>query len=485
MGIRLIVLLTLSMTLTGCWPFDSDDSSSPNTVTYTAEFSEPSPPNLYPCDGEVVLPKVLNVCKNNSGQIVDNTNCSNIPIPKVVFKSPAGEQIDPLVNDYIEIIGDRTFTCEEGKNRAQSEVIVSCPDERYKLKCESNQRESFCKHFPVRMQISTELTCIEFSDQTYKCSGIGLNTILRNTSPRWNSNEYNYLRELPYFKGYKGLTFNIGGAYAVAIKDNKTIGRVNIGSGLSEGNTGLDAIEIKTGDYGNSNGNFTCYIGIDRKLYCKGNGDSFGYATGASVLYYQIPNLENLNKLYVSNNTCVQELDGTVYCAGNYRPALGLGDEEPEEYWVPFLEVPGFFNAKELHLNQYNTCSITQDNKLVCAGSGFAASSTPREIDEFEGLTSFTLGYNNTCGVINSKLYCFEYFNDDSSFREIESFSGIKQVFSSKNFSDANLPEIYSESTLCGIMENNDVKCVGTNEDYELGVGDNNPRMEPVVIWEF
>lgn len=495
MGIRLLVLLMFSTILTGCWPFDSDDSSSPTPVTYTAEFSEPSQPNIYPCDGTITFPKIISVCKKNSGQVVDNINCSHLPIPQSIFKSPTGEQIDPLINDSIEIIGDRTFTCEEGKNRANSQVFVSCTDERYKLKGEANQRESFCKHFPIDLILGTSITCIKFSDIKYECTGLGINSILNTEylSPDyiyWEREETSYLRAVDFFKGVDSLTFSYGGSFPLGIKNNKTYGKEVVGEPMGMGNSNIEALIVKVGTKGNSQAqnlikSFLCYVGLDNKLVCKGDGASFGMNYNSSS-FIEVPNISNVDKLYVGNNTCIKTLDGTVKCAGNSRPILGLGPSVLGESIVEFAEVSQFYNAENIILTWSNTCAIMPTNKVLCSGAE-AQSDVPIELTDFQGSTSLAIGFDNFCSIIGPKVYCSKYHNSvnsDISFREIEKFRNAKIISSSVE--SLNYSPQVLESTFCAIMENDNVLCTGSNSLGQLGTHDLLPRYDdPAVLWEF
>lgn len=142
--------LIILLSLTGCDWFNGGSSSNPPKDIYSAEFAlARQAPVLEACDGQEVVEYLVSKCFKN-GIETSVADCQGfIKLPEV-FSSPAGTQSEDIVNYKDEVIGQKTFSCEEGQNIILADIDVSCTDSRY-IK-QNNNGELQCNPYFKQLQ---------------------------------------------------------------------------------------------------------------------------------------------------------------------------------------------------------------------------------------------------------------------------------------------------------------------------------------------
>lgn len=127
--VKFLLIIQL-LVLTGCDWFGGSSSPAPNP-TYSADFElTEEEPILQPCDGARVIPYRVSKCYQN-GIPTDLEECSGLIKLPAQFLSPEGNLDEDLLNYKDEIIGKRTYSCEEGQVKESALNDAVCTDSRY------------------------------------------------------------------------------------------------------------------------------------------------------------------------------------------------------------------------------------------------------------------------------------------------------------------------------------------------------------------
>src|SRR5690606_31981201 len=118
------------LTLSGCNWFGGGSSSPAPSAVYTADWELDDHDPLVACDGTVLVNYHMVNCYKN-GFSTGLSECSGlIKLPEQV-KSPFGTKVEDITNYLSEVIGKRTYNCEEGAQKQLELSTVNCLDSRY------------------------------------------------------------------------------------------------------------------------------------------------------------------------------------------------------------------------------------------------------------------------------------------------------------------------------------------------------------------
>ncbi len=177
--------------------------------------------------------------------------------------------------------------------------------------------------------------------------------------------------------------------------------------------------------------------------------------------YNSITNFTTIDIAAGSLHTCVILNNDRVKCWGvNKNGQLGLGDSDNRGDTssqmgnnLPFVDLgnnsTANFTAIDITLGNFYTCVMLDNGRLKCWG--------------FNGVGSLGLGDTNTRGDDLNEMGNYLPFvdlGDDGT----------------ANFTFVDIPLGYAHTHTCVILDNGRVKCWGSNNNGQLGLGDMNDR---------
>lgn len=126
-----VVSLSLLLAVTGCDWFGGKDSSNKTNDVYTAEFElSEAIPTLVACDGTTNVQYKVKECFKN-GVSTELSNCSGLFKEPLEVKSPAGTLVVNIEGENEEVVGEKTYQCDQGESLSEEKVTVDCSDSRY------------------------------------------------------------------------------------------------------------------------------------------------------------------------------------------------------------------------------------------------------------------------------------------------------------------------------------------------------------------
>lgn len=213
------------------------------------------------------------------------------------------------------------------------------------------------------------------------------------------------------------------------------------------------------------------------------NGRTKCWGSGVGLMNYytalDVPSLQGAKKISSEiSHRCAITSDDRVSCWGSFpTSALGFVADD-DNIRVPTI-VPSISNAKEISTTSRLSCSIANQDKVMCWGSnqygllslplGISESLIPIEISGLSGVGahSLSIGINTACVITAQKnVKCWgENSNGTLGIGNNQYVRGSVQVLGIEGAKSIAV----GGSSVCSLLENNSIKCWGNGRNGVLG----------------
>lgn len=190
------------------------------------------------------------------------------------------------------------------------------------------------------------------------------------------------------------------------------------------------------------------------------------------------------------SHSCAVLADGTARCwGGNYSGELGNGNTTSQLVPVP---VNGLSNVLTIHPSNTNTCALLKDGKVMCWGNNYhqlfgiagnISSLTPMETVQLPGIVSLKFSYYSACALLDTgSMKCWGSNDWGMLGANITSPSGStftpQDVYQISTGTEIAMGAVHH----CALLEDQSVKCWGSNSSGELGAGPSGNSSSPVKV---
>ncbi len=245
-----------------------------------------------------------------------------------------------------------------------------------------------------------------------------------------------------------------------------------------------------------------CVITTDQLMYCSGS-NSFGElglgdtTSRLSPVQYPLPGGK---KVKAMSNTfivlCALTTDQLVYCSGNnWDGQMGQGVIGGNQLTPIQFPLPGGRKAQEVQTEGYNTCVLTTDQLIFCAGSNSygglgvgdtADKPTPVQFPLPEAVVSLrNVNGTNVCAItISQALYCSGY-NAEGQLGvgdTVDRFSPVQYPLPA-----GKLVKSVSghQSNICALSTDQLMYCTGSGWAGQFGLGNTSGQTTPTLYGLF
>ncbi len=235
-----------------------------------------------------------------------------------------------------------------------------------------------------------------------------------------------------------------------------------------------------------------CAVDRDGKLYCWGRNDDAELGLGDTERRDEPVEVSGLPPVTTVStgwgHTCTLAQSGSLYCWGrNSDGQLGLGDTELRS--VPTELRAAGSDWLTVRINGLHSCALNRDDALYCWGRnsdgqlGVADTEVrlvPTEVLPGARFREVAPGRYHTCAIDETgRMLCWgeaQWINGDA-YDGVELLTPeVKGAFDDwQSLSSGGLHT-------CGLRAGGAVWCWGKNASYQLGLGDTDPRDDPVQV---
>ena len=231
-------------------------------------------------------------------------------------------------------------------------------------------------------------------------------------------------------------------------------------------------------------------------LWCWGENDVGQVGTSDSVTRLVPTSIYEDDVSFTTGykHTCALGTNNLVCWGENGAGQLGVGDTINRFYTnLAYVNLGTNKSGKAISAGNEHTCAILNDDKIKCWGKGGSGrlgnggasdSSTPVAVTMGDSVTAVKIsaGREHTCAIFNdNKVYCWGRNNGGQL--------GIGSTTDSTTPSVLDLGTDKTATTIsagnnhsCAILNDNSVKCWGTNSFGQLGDGSKTRRTSPIAV---
>lgn len=253
----------------------------------------------------------------------------------------------------------------------------------------------------------------------------------------------------------------------------------------------VDVAELATGSVHN------CALTAQGAVWCWGSnhlGQLGNYTPAISALPVAVLGVSDASAVAAGSNhhSCAVVTDGRIKCWGNNQyGALGNGTTSSFPTYQP-VDVANLVGAIDVVTGAGHTCALMASGTAKCWGSNYSGELgmgltgprplVPFDVVQLSGVTALAAGRNHTCALLeDGSVRCWGANHDgqlgrgtsgDSGFAIPAPVPGLEGV--------ASLMAGYSHN--CAVLATGVVKCWGSNQYGQLGLGDTATRTSPVEV---
>ncbi len=346
-------------------------------------------------------------------------------------------------------------------------------------------------------------TCVITIDQLVYCAGyntsghLGDGTTVNRSTP--------VLFQLP--AGKKALSLTDGTNVCVVTTDQLVYcAGYNARGQLGNGNTTNQSIPVlfilpagKKAATATNGGEAGCVLTTDQLAYCAGYNTNGQLGDGSTThrstpVLFPLPAGKKAASINVGNLTgCALTTDQLVYCAGDNTFGQ-LGDGTITNRLSPVLFIlPGGKKAKSLTTGSYNTCALTTDQLVYCAGYNIHGQlgngnttnqSTPVQfiLPVGKKATANTGGSYVTCALTDDQLVYCAGQNNYGQLGDSTTTNRSTPVLSQLPAGKKAVSVQSSSFMVCRLVSDQQLYCSGRNDYGQLGIGTSTNSLVPVLF---
>ncbi len=276
-------------------------------------------------------------------------------------------------------------------------------------------------------------------------------------------------------------------------------GEVGVGYTPVDLGTGRKAVQVRSSDASTcallDDGTIKCWGFNDHGVLGSGGTDDIGYdlfQMGDDLHPVDLGAGQRASAVEVNgDHACALLLNGSVKCWGhNQYGQLATGDKvdrgtSPSTMGdnLPTVSLGGH-TVKEMALGQSDTCFHLDDDSVVCWGVRYnAADQVALKFGAGRTVKSLRSGYNHQCAILDDdQVRCWGFNDDgrlglgntDDNYNGYYGTGGDLSAFPKVALGTGRsaLELTLQDNSACVLLDNQQVKCWGSNTHGQLGTGD-------------
>jgi alpha-tubulin suppressor-like RCC1 family protein len=291
----------------------------------------------------------------------------------------------------------------------------------------------------------------------------------------------------------------IGFAHTCALLNDKSIkcwgygGSGQLGNGSIENAiTSVSVLGISTATQVTSGGYHTCALLEDKSIKCWGGGGSGQLGNGSienAITPVSVLGISTATQVTAGEyHTCALLEDKSIKCWGHGGDGR-LGNGSIENAITP-VSVSGISTATQVSAGHLHTCALLEDKSIKCWGYGnhgqlgndsFTPRYTPDNVFGISTATHLDAGGLHTCAVLeDTSIMCWGM---DHKGQIGTQFGRQNEMTPAKVFGISDAVKVTAgKSHTCAQISDGSVRCWGSNDHGQLGVGSRNSSDTPVYV---